>query len=550
LSFEALGLSQEILDGLQAMRFENPTPIQEQCIPVALSGKDIVASAQTGTGKTAAFVIPILEMVKGPLKPGSIRALILTPTRELALQIDEQIFAIGYHSGVTSATIYGGGDWGKQERALKEGVHIVVATPGRLIDHMRIKDLDFSELKFLVLDEADRMLDMGFQPAMQTIMARIPKERQTLLFSATISPRVEKLCEELTVDPVRINIASQTVATGVSQYWYEVPYRNKVQLLEHLITTQQWDSTIVFAGTKRDTAELARVLEKRGLSVVAIHGDREQAEREQALHEFRTGKVSVIVATDVMARGIDIDGISHVVNFDVPRETDDYIHRIGRTARANTTGVAITFCSSRDRMQMEELLRVMGDRLQRLEIPAEIVTDPEAEHVKPVRMRRDTRGRERTNRPLQEGAPREPRQPQEQALREPRPPQSPRLPREPRPEQAQEPREERPPQAPRLPREPQQRRDNRGPATFREEPMEMHDRQPRGPQQGDRRGKRPDRRDDRAPRHQHPEQSGTGGIRYPKRPATHTHRKDSGVADKPAGLIQKVLGIFGFGKKK
>ena len=406
MTFEQLKLSEPVLAGLRDVQFETPTPIQEQSIPVALEGKDLVASAQTGTGKTGAFVIPMLELISRKERKRGIKALILTPTRELALQIDEQIFAIGYHSGLTSVTVYGGGDWGKQERALKEGVDIVVATPGRLIDYLRVLDLDFSDLSFLVLDEADRMLDMGFMPAVNTILARMPENRQTFLFSATISPRIEGLAKSMMQNEiVRVNIASQRTAEGVEQRLYRIGHHNKTKLLMRLIEDEKWDSSIVFTGTKRDTDSLARNLEKLGLAVAVIHGDRDQKEREEALHAFKSGKATILVATDVVARGIDIDAVSHVVNFDVPKDSDDYIHRIGRTARANTTGVAVTFCSRRDAKFIYNIKEVVGEELKEMAIPEGILGESDSDGDEGSNDNRPRRDNNR-NRSRGKGAPR------------------------------------------------------------------------------------------------------------------------------------------------
>lgn len=401
MSFDQFGFSEEVLAGLRDMNFSEPTPIQAQSLPLSLSGKNLIASAQTGTGKTAAFVLPILEKFKKtPTK--NIKALILTPTRELALQIDEQIWALGYHAGVSSATVYGGGDWGKQEKALRDGVHIVVATPGRLLDHIRTKDIDFSGVEFFVLDEADRMLDMGFIPAVKTIVSRLPETKQSFLFSATITPRVESLANEFMKNYERINIATRTVAKNVEQSYYEIHHRAKRFLLEYLLKEEKWDSTIVFTKTKRDTAFLARQLHKSGFDVAEIHGDRDQAEREEALHRFRQGKASILVATDVVARGIDIDNVSHVVNYDVPKDGDDYIHRIGRTARANTSGNAVTLCSPRNRRLMEELIKVVGSDLVQKPLPDAVQTNHSKENDQdrkgggqPDNNRRSPRGRGR-----------------------------------------------------------------------------------------------------------------------------------------------------------
>jgi superfamily II DNA/RNA helicase len=364
--------------GLSDMGFSKPTPIQSQAIPVVLEGKDLLASAQTGTGKTAAFALPLLQKLSSNKKNG-IRALILAPTRELAVQIDEQFWTIGYHTGVTTATVYGGTDWGAQEQAIRDGVNVLVATPGRLLDHIKVSNVDFSQIEFLVLDEADRMLDMGFIPDVMTIIRRLPKERQTLMFSATLSDKIESLARELTKNPVRINISSFKPAEGVDQRAYKVGDDQKLELVLHLFDDVEVASAIIFTGTKRGADSLARALRKKGVKVSSIHGDRDQKEREATLGDFKAGRINVIVATDVMARGIDVTGVSHVVNFDVPRDLDDYIHRIGRTARAEKTGTAITLVNRQDFRYFQVISEKMGSRLKIYDNPVGSPSEPQQE---------------------------------------------------------------------------------------------------------------------------------------------------------------------------
>ncbi|HKI44746.1 MAG TPA: DEAD/DEAH box helicase [Balneolales bacterium] len=372
MQFEELNLSPDVLNGLRDFNYKEPTPIQEQCIPKILEGKDILASAQTGTGKTGAFVLPILTKVQQHKGQG-IRALILAPTRELAKQIDEQIVGLGYYTGVTSATVYGGGgsdDWTRQEKTLyAEQVNIIVATPGRLIDHMTIREINFSNIDFFVLDEADRMLDMGFLGDVRTIESRMPRKRQNLLFSATIPDDIEKFAREITHHPDRINVATRTEAKGVRQIVYKAPEKVKTDLLVHLATDLKMDSTIVFVRTKKGTESLARSLSRAGLKVTSIHGDRTQKEREEALNDFRSGKYNIVVATDVLSRGIDIADVSHIVNYDVPSELDDYIHRIGRTARADAKGDAITLVCKKDERKFQIIEKTMKDKLDFRELP-------------------------------------------------------------------------------------------------------------------------------------------------------------------------------------
>jgi superfamily II DNA/RNA helicase len=375
LLFKELNLCDEVLDGIDDMGFDSTTEIQEKAIPIALEGKNLLGTSYTGSGKTAAFVIPIIHKLFTSKKTG-IQALVLAPTRELAQQIDEQFFSLGYHSGVSSACVYGGSDWSQQEKALKAGVNVVVATPGRMLDQMKITTYDFSNIDVLVLDEADRMLDMGFLPDVRSIINRIPKKRQTLLFSATVTPRIEKIAMEFTEGSFeRVKVGQIAPAKGIEQVYYKVGDRQKQQLLLQLYEEQKWHSAIVFAATKRGVDALGRSLQKKGVAVDSIHGDRSQKEREQTLDAFRSRKIKVLVATDVMARGIDVDDISHIINYDVPNDADDYIHRIGRTARAESTGHAITFVSRKDWPDMRQILDGADLDIKEMPLPKEVQQD-------------------------------------------------------------------------------------------------------------------------------------------------------------------------------
>lgn len=354
------------------MGFDEPTPVQISCIPEVLHGNDILASAQTGTGKTAAFVLPVLQKLLDKKKEGElgIRVLVITPTRELAGQVDEAFFALGYHTGLTTAKVYGGDDWSRQEKALKRGTNIIVATPGRLLDHMKMHKVDFSNLDFLILDEADRMLDMGFIPDIQQIVGKLPKNRQTLMFSATLPDKIIQLAQSLMKNPRRINMAPDNkAAEGVRQGMYYIEERDKLSLVLHLYEKEKWTSAIIFMSTKRAVDKLTRELSRKGANVTSIHGDRSQSDREKALESFRKGEYRIIVATDVMSRGIDVVGVSHVINFSVPHDVEDYVHRIGRTARAEKTGDAITLVSGQDRRYMENILRTMKSVIVKQEVP-------------------------------------------------------------------------------------------------------------------------------------------------------------------------------------
>lgn len=333
--------------GLQDIGYSEPTPIQEQSIPILLTGKDVLGAAQTGTGKTGAFVIPVLNQIINNPSEGT-KALILSPTRELAQQIDEQIFALGYHSGISSATIIGGEDFARQANAIRAGVDIIVATPGRLIDQMKVLDVDFKNIQFLVLDEADRMLDMGFLPDVNHIIEKLPKKRQTLLFSATMPNQIQRLAKDIMKNPELIEIEVSTPSESVEQQAYFIDGREKLQLVQHLLDGMEWSSCIIFTATKKGTDQLGRLLSKKGINAASIHGDRSQDERTKALNEFKNGSIPIIVATDVLARGIDVADVSLIINYDVPRAVEDYIHRIGRTGRYDKKGIAITLVSKQD----------------------------------------------------------------------------------------------------------------------------------------------------------------------------------------------------------
>lgn len=352
--------------GLGDIGYSEPTPIQQLSIPVILSKKDVLGAAQTGTGKTGAFVIPILQQILEEPSEGT-KALILSPTRELAQQIDEQIFALGYHSGISSATIIGGEDFSRQANAIRAGVDIIVATPGRLIDQTKVLDIDFKNIRFLILDEADRMLDMGFMPDVTRIIDKLPKKRQTLLFSATMPIGIQKLAKDIMINPELIEIELSKPSASVEQQAYLIDGREKLKLTQHLLDVMEWKSCIIFTATKRGTDQLERLLSKKGINVASIHGDRNQDERTKALNDFKNGKVPIIVATDVLARGIDIANVSLIINYDVPRAVEDYIHRIGRTGRYDKTGVAVTLVSKQDTKFFNAIKSKVGKDLQILE---------------------------------------------------------------------------------------------------------------------------------------------------------------------------------------
>lgn len=375
MKFTDFKLSASLLAGLRDIRFEEPTPIQEKTIPLIVEGKDVIGIAQTGTGKTGAFVIPIMQRVLESERKG-VKALILSPTRELAKQIDEQIFAIGYHAGITSATVIGGSDFSVQAKALKAGVDIIVATPGRLIDQNRVVSLDFSNLEYLVLDEADRMLDMGFLPDMKKIISWLPNKRQTLLFSATMPPDIEKLAGSIMKNPETAEMERAKPSKKVEQRAYFLKSNQKIPLVKGIFDQLEWDSCIIFTSTKKGTDELQRLLKQEGLKAASIHGDRSQDERNKALAAFKNKQVPIIVATDVLARGIDIKEVSIIINYDVPNNTDDYVHRIGRTARYDKSGIAITFITQRDRRTFKEIDKIKENSIKKVHVPSQF-SDPE-----------------------------------------------------------------------------------------------------------------------------------------------------------------------------
>lgn len=352
MSFSTLGLSQSILNAVTDLGYEKPTEIQKKAIPVVLSGKDLIAAAQTGTGKTASFVLPLLAQLSTEKNAGRklrgkrVRALILVPTRELAVQVEASITQYGKNLSLTSMAIYGGVDAAEQKQRLIWGIDILVATPGRLLDMAHQRALHFDELEMLVLDEADRMLDMGFIDDINKIIERLPKARQNLLFSATISDDVRALAKRTINNPVEISLAQHVdSAPKIEQWLVTVDKGNKSALLSHLIKTLQWQRALIFIETKHGAAKLVSQLEKRDIKAEAIHSGRTQTNREQILNDFKSGKINFLVATGIAARGLDIGALERVVNYDLPDQVDDYIHRIGRTGRAGATGEAVSFVS-------------------------------------------------------------------------------------------------------------------------------------------------------------------------------------------------------------
>jgi ATP-dependent RNA helicase RhlE len=379
LTFNDFNFDTTLLDGLQSMGFKQPTPIQQEAIPVIQSGKDLIACAQTGTGKTAAFVLPILDKIIKTNKR-HLNTLIIAPTRELVLQIDQQIEGIAYFCGVSSIAIYGGGDgvvWERQAKSLREGVDIVIATPGRLIALLQQGDVKFDTIEHLILDEADRMLDMGFAEDIKTILKYIPEKRQTVMFSATMAPKIRNLAKALLTEPEQINIAISKPAAGIVQQAYVVYENQKENLLKEILKNEDFNSVIVFSSTKEKVKDLYQTFSRLKYSVKGFSSDLEQTEREEIMRDFKAKRLRILIGTDILSRGIDVDGISLVVNFDAPPDPEDYIHRIGRTARAEKAGVAITFINEKDQPRFASIEALMGMDVMKMEIPEAFGKGPE-----------------------------------------------------------------------------------------------------------------------------------------------------------------------------
>jgi ATP-dependent RNA helicase RhlE len=404
--FNQLGLSAELLRAIDDKGYQKATPIQQQAIPLILEGRDVLAGAQTGTGKTAGFTLPMLQRLQyGTVNRRRIRALVLTPTRELAAQVADSVRCYGQHLPFRAAVIYGGVSINTQIAKLRKGVDIVVATPGRLLDHLQQATIDLSAVECLVLDEADRMLDMGFIRDIRKIMKVLPKERQNLLFSATFSVEIRRLAADLLNAPTEISVATNgKPAEGIDQLVYQVDRQRKRELLSHTIHAQDWRQVLVFTRTKHGANRLAAQLETDGLTSAAIHGNKSQAARVRALQVFKTGKVRVLVATDGAARGLDIERLPHVVNYELPHVPEDYVHRIGRTARAGHKGHAISFVCVDEHKLLADIEKLLQTRIGKMAVPG-YEPDPRIK-AEPITMGRaqrpsgNKRGRRKTGRPI------------------------------------------------------------------------------------------------------------------------------------------------------
>lgn len=395
MQFNQFGFDKRLYEGIDAIGFENPTPIQEQAIPVIMSGKDLIASAQTGTGKTAAFLLPIIDNIITKPHNNLTKALVIVPTRELAMQIDQHFQGFSYFTPVSSIAIFGGTDgiaFSTEQQALRSGADVIICTPGRMIAHLNNSKFDFSELRFLILDEADRMLDMGFHDDIMRIISYLPKKRQNMLFSATMPDEIRILAKKILSNPVEISIAVSKPAEGVRQSAYVVFEDQKQKIVRHIIDSNDFKSILIFCSTKSSTKQLSSELRKSNYSVQEIHSDLEQSERENALLKFKSKQLNILVATDILSRGIDIEDIDLVFNYDVPNDGEDYIHRIGRTARAASKGLAITLISPKEQKKFAVIEKLLGKPVNKETIPVQFGKGPEYNpEFKPAKTRKFTR---------------------------------------------------------------------------------------------------------------------------------------------------------------
>lgn len=380
MTFKEFGLDERLLEGIDASGYENATPVQEQVIPLILNGKDIIASAQTGTGKTAAFLLPIINRLLQSKGEDTVNALVIVPTRELAVQIAQNMEGLSYFTNISSIAVYGGGDgsnFSTEKQALSRGADVVICTPGRMIAHLNMGYVKLDGLQYLVLDEADRMLDMGFFDDIMKIISFLPAKRQNLLFSATMPPKIRDLARKILHDPAEINIAISKPPAKIVQQAFVVYETQKIPLVKWLLRTSNNKSTLVFCSKKHNVKQLAMELKRSKFNANEIHSDLEQAEREQVLLEFKSQRLPILVATDILSRGIDIDNIEMVINYDVPNDGEDYIHRIGRTARAETDGIAVTFISEKEQNKFKTIEDLLGHAVTKTVVPEQFGPSPE-----------------------------------------------------------------------------------------------------------------------------------------------------------------------------
>lgn len=381
MNFSELNLEDSVLDALDAMNFRECTPVQEKTIPVILEGKDLIGVAQTGTGKTAAYLLPVInQLSKGGYPADAINCVIMSPTRELAQQIDQQMEGFSYFMPISSVAIYGGNDgvrFEQEKKGLTLGADVVIATPGRLLSHLSLGYVDLSKVSFFILDEADRMLDMGFSDDIMQIVKYLPKERQTIMFSATMPTKIQQLAQSILNNPEEVKLAVSKPAEKIIQAAYVCYETQKLGIVESLFKYQAPERVIIFASSKLKVKEVTKSLKRLKLNVGEMHSDLEQCQRDAIMHEFRNGRINILVATDIVARGIDIDDIRLVINYDVPHDSEDYVHRIGRTARANNDGCAITFVSETEQTKFKQIENFLGTDIYKIPVPTELSEAPE-----------------------------------------------------------------------------------------------------------------------------------------------------------------------------
>lgn len=379
MRFDELDFEPSLIDGIDAMNFQEMTPVQEKAMPVVMEGKDLIACAQTGTGKTAAYLLPLINQLLRKPSKDKVRAIIMAPTRELAQQIDQQLEGISYFVPISSVAVYGGNDasaYETQKQAMKNGTDIIIATPGRLISHIKMENADFSGVEHFILDEADRMLDMGFYDDIISIVKTLPVKRQTVMFSATMPAKIKKLAETILHEPEFVNVAISKPAEGITQQAYICYETQKRMLVQKLLANNSVDKTIIFSSSKQNVKDVYNALLRMKIKVGAMHSDLDQAFRDEVMLDYKSGKINVIVATDILSRGIDIEGIDMVINYDVPHDAEDYIHRIGRTARANRQGVGITFVSEKDQDRFGMIEQFLEKEIEKMPLPEELGEGP------------------------------------------------------------------------------------------------------------------------------------------------------------------------------
>ena len=379
MNFHEFNLDPSLLEGIESMGYKDATPVQEQVIPMIMQGKDVMASAQTGTGKTAAFLLPVVHQLISLGHDNSIKALVIVPTRELAVQIDQQMEGLSYFTNISSIAIYGGTDgasFSREKQALTEGADLIIGTPGRLIAHLNMGYVKVNSLKCLVLDEADRMLDMGFFDDITKIISYLPPKRQNLLFAATMPVKIRELIRKVLNNPIEVNISVSKPAEKVLQVAYSVYENQKVALLKHLLQGKRLRSVIIFCSTKSKAKEVSKALKVTGSVIAEIHSDLDQKERERVLMDFKNRSINILVATDILSRGIDVEDIDLIINYDVPNDGEDYIHRIGRTARAQAEGIAITLISEKEQRKFQQIEQMLGKPVMKSTIPAQLGEAP------------------------------------------------------------------------------------------------------------------------------------------------------------------------------